>query len=111
MASRLKLEDIEKKLSQLKAQKEAILSKSKEQERKTRTKRLIEIGAIIEKGLKIDTKYKAMACVEYLKKYDDNFSKLVEYMEKKEVEIKEQEEKTKSETLPGYWQIFDIILR
>jgi hypothetical protein len=36
-----------------------------------------------------------MACVEYLTKYENNFSKLVEYMEKKEAEIKEREQKTK----------------
>ena len=40
--------DIEEKIKQLKAQKQAIINKKKEKERKARTKRLIEIGAIID---------------------------------------------------------------
>ena len=43
-----KLLDIEEKIKQLKAQKQAIINKKKEKERKARTKRLIEIGAIID---------------------------------------------------------------
>ena len=43
-----KLLDIEEKIKQLKAQKQAIINKEKEKERKARTKRLIEIGAIID---------------------------------------------------------------
>lgn len=42
-----KLLDIEEKIKQLKAQKQSIINKEKEKERKARTKRLIEIGAII----------------------------------------------------------------
>ena len=36
------------KIKQLKAQKQSIINKEKEKERKARTKRLIEIGAIID---------------------------------------------------------------
>ena len=43
-----KLLDIEEKIKQLKAQKQAIINKEREKERKARTKRLIEIGAIID---------------------------------------------------------------
>ena len=43
-----KLLDIEEKIKQLKAQKQAIINKEKEKERKARTKRLIEIGSIID---------------------------------------------------------------
>ena len=43
-----KLNDIEEKIKQLKAQKQAIIQKEKEKERKARTKRLIEIGAIFD---------------------------------------------------------------
>ena len=43
-----KLSDIEEKIKQLKAQKQVIINKEKEKERKARTKRLIEIGAIID---------------------------------------------------------------
>ena len=42
-----KLNHIEEKIKQLKAQKQAIIQKEKEKERKARTKRLIEIGAIL----------------------------------------------------------------
>ncbi|WAM33810.1 hypothetical protein [Caldicellulosiruptor morganii] len=41
-----KLKNIDEKISQLKAQKQLIQNKLKEQERKKRTKKLIEIGAI-----------------------------------------------------------------
>ncbi|MDK2565081.1 hypothetical protein QOZ84_16240 [Romboutsia sedimentorum] len=43
-----KLNDIEEKIKQLKAQKQSLILKEKEKERKTRTKRLIEIGAIFD---------------------------------------------------------------
>ena len=43
-----KLDDIEEKIKQLKAQKQALIQKEKEKERKARTKRLIEIGAIFD---------------------------------------------------------------
>jgi hypothetical protein len=43
-----KLNEIEYKIKQLKAQKQALIQKEKEKERKARTKRLIEIGAIFD---------------------------------------------------------------
>ncbi|MBO5005473.1 MAG: hypothetical protein J6D03_09635 [Clostridia bacterium] len=48
MKQNKKLSDIEEKIKQLKAQKQAIINKEKEKERKARTKRLIEIGAIFD---------------------------------------------------------------
>ena len=48
MANKEKLDKIEEKINQLKAQKQALLAKEKEKERKARTRRLIQIGAIIE---------------------------------------------------------------
>ena len=48
MEQNKKLLDIEEKIKQLKAQKQAIINKEKEKERKARTKKLIEIGAIID---------------------------------------------------------------
>ena len=48
MEQNKKLLDIEEKIKQLKTQKQAIINKEKEKERKARTKRLIEIGAIID---------------------------------------------------------------
>ena len=48
MKQNKKLSDIEEKIKQLKAQKQAIINKEKEKERKARTKRLIEIGTIFD---------------------------------------------------------------
>ncbi len=48
MEQNKKLLDIEEKIKQLKAQKQSIINKEKEKERKARTRRLIEIGAIID---------------------------------------------------------------
>lgn len=84
-------EEIDKKIDQLKAQKQNILSRAKTQERKERTRKLIEIGAIVESGLKVDSKYKALALVEYLKKYEDSFKKLLDYVEKNELILKEKD--------------------
>ena len=44
-----KLEDIEKRIAQLQAQKKAIISKAKAKERKERNHRLIQVGALVEK--------------------------------------------------------------
>lgn len=48
MEHKEKIDKIEEKINQLKAQKQAILAREKEKERKARTRRLIQIGAIIE---------------------------------------------------------------
>ena len=48
MQHKEKTDKIEQKINQLKAQKQAILAREKEKERKARTIRLIQIGAIIE---------------------------------------------------------------
>lgn len=48
MANKEKIDKIQEKINQLKAQKQALLAREKEKERKARTRRLIQIGAIIE---------------------------------------------------------------
>ncbi|MEE0726952.1 MAG: hypothetical protein ACLTA9_12525 [Clostridium saudiense] len=48
-----KIDKIEQKINQLKAQKQALLAREKEKERKARTRRLIQIVAIIE-NMEID---------------------------------------------------------
>lgn len=58
MEQNKKLLDIEEKIKQLKSQKQAIINKEKEKERKARTKRLIQIGAIID-SMGIDSVYLA----------------------------------------------------
>jgi len=50
-----RIEKIEQKIEQLKAQKQAIVQREKEKERKARTRRLIQIGALAEKYLDIHT--------------------------------------------------------
>ena len=49
-----KIDKLEEKIKQLKAQKQALISREKEKERKARTRRLIQIGAIID-NMGIDT--------------------------------------------------------
>lgn len=60
------LKKIDEKMAQLKAQKQAILSREKAKERKERTRRLIQIGAIMEKYLKLDSVEKAEAFGQYM---------------------------------------------
>ena len=43
-----KIDKLEEKIKQLKAQKQALIYREKEKERKARTRRLIQIGAIID---------------------------------------------------------------
>ena len=43
-----KIDKLDEKIKQLKAQKQAIIAREKEKERKARTRRLIQIGAIID---------------------------------------------------------------
>lgn len=72
----------DKKIKQLKAQERAILTRQKERERKARTRRLIQIGATIEK-CNIKTLEQANAIVKlyendtlFKKKIDDCLSNL-----------------------------------
>lgn len=64
-----KLEELEKKMEQLKTQRKAIIAREKAAERKARTKRLIEIGAEIEAalGYSLDTKEMRLALGEFLR--------------------------------------------
>ena len=48
MEEQTKIDKLELKINQLKAQKQAILAREKEKERKARTRILIQIGAIID---------------------------------------------------------------
>lgn len=50
-----KVESINKKIAQLKAQKQTIIQRQKEKERKERTRRLIQMGALAEKYLGINS--------------------------------------------------------
>lgn len=69
-----KIDEIERKISQLKAKKQSILQRDKQKERKARTKRLIEMGAVLEANLLInspkDTKLLCDALKQSQKTYD-----------------------------------------
>lgn len=75
MEQNKKLLDIEEKIKQLKAQKQAIINKEKEKERKARTKRLIEIGAIFN-SIGINSIELANEFKDYLIK-DENYNLLL----------------------------------
>lgn len=51
MVDNERLKKIDEKMAQLKAQKQAIMNREKEKERKERTRRLIQNGALAEKYL------------------------------------------------------------
>ncbi|CAG9713869.1 hypothetical protein [Clostridium neonatale] len=53
-----KISKLDKKIKQLQAQKNSLIAREKEKERKARTRRLIEIGAIFD-SIGIDTLEKA----------------------------------------------------
>lgn len=68
-----KLEDIEKRIAQLQAQKKAIIAKDKAKERKERNHRLIQVGALVEKYSGDINNLEAFE--EYLKQYGSYIKK------------------------------------
>lgn len=77
MQHKEKIYKIEQKINQLKAQKQAILAREKEKERKARTRRLIQIGAIIE-NMGIDT----VELADKFKSYFEDNDKSKTWLEK-----------------------------
>lgn len=61
-----RLAKIEKKISQLKAREQRIKAELNQQERKARTRRLIQIGAIFETGFEISSTAEAELLVRKL---------------------------------------------
>lgn len=76
-----KLEQIEKKIEQLKAQKQALLNREKEKARKERTKRLIQIGAVIDSRLNLNLDEVEKFC-DYLHEFPQSFDKVKVYINK-----------------------------
>ena len=73
-----RLKNIDEKISQLKAQKQLIQNKLKEQERKMRTKKLIEIGAIFySAGIKDQ---ETASKVKELLLHDEKFKSLIQQL-------------------------------
>lgn len=62
----VRLKEIEDKMQQLKSQKQRLANKLSAKERKQRTKRLIEIGAIFEKYFEIEDQEEAEKIAMYL---------------------------------------------
>ena len=56
-----KLKKLDEQISKLKAQKQAILNRDRAKDRKARTRRLIQIGAVFEKCLEINSVEEAEA--------------------------------------------------
>ena len=77
MQHKEKIDKIEQKINQLRAQKQAILAREKEKERKARTRRLIQIGAIIE-NIGIDN----VELADKFKAYFENNDKSKAWLEK-----------------------------
>jgi hypothetical protein len=69
-----KVQKIDEKINQLKAQKQAILAREKEKERKARTRNLIQMGALLEKYLEIHTPEETEKWLqEYTKKSPESY--------------------------------------
>ena len=65
-----RIDELQKKQAQLKAQEKALKAKKSQAERKARTKRLIEVGAILEKAMdmEFDTQEKKDKLLDILTK-------------------------------------------
>ena len=67
-----RLQELDEQMAKIKAKKEQVENRLKEKERKERTKRLIEIGAIFESHFEIKSKEEAEKIVWGLKKLVTN---------------------------------------
>ena len=79
MQHKEKTDKIEQKINQLKEQKQAILAREKEKERKARTRRLIQIGAIIE-NMRIDNIELANKFKSYFEDNDKSKTRLEKFI-------------------------------
>lgn len=80
--SKNKVEEIEEKIKKLKAQKQSIIAKEKEKARKERTRRLIQIGAVIESRLNFDLEKTELLC-DYLYNTPGLIDKIKNYINNK----------------------------
>ena len=78
------LQKIEQRMAQLKAQKDAILARERQKERKARTKRLIEVGAVVEKYLHVSTPVQAEWLGEFMTADQELFNQFVRFMAAKQ---------------------------
>lgn len=78
------LQKIEQRMAQLKAQKQAILNREKEKERKERTRRLIQVGAVVEKYLQVSTPEQAELLGEFMTADKELFNQFARYLAAKQ---------------------------
>jgi len=90
-----RLQELEEKMEQIKARKQQVENRIKQKERKERTRRLIQVGAIFEKYFEVEGEEQAEQVAYALKNYVDknksNFLNidLEKSKEKKEIVYKE----------------------
>lgn len=84
-----KLEQLDQRIKQLENQKKAILKREKEKERKARTRRLIQMGAIAEQYF---SEFETPEQFESYLKYNE---KLIKSFKKEVIEIKKNNEESK----------------
>ncbi len=96
--SNQKLSKIDEQIAKLKAQKQAILQREQKEERKKRTRRLIQVGAIFEKYLEIESLESAEAWAQTLTNNAEFYERLKAQAQKKLSEIQSKKSETK-ETL------------
>lgn len=77
------LEEIKKKKQQLAEREKLIRNKIDNQDRKKRTRRLIEEAAILEKHMPLNSKFDAEAIGEFFDKHPDILAELTQYVSEK----------------------------
>ncbi len=92
------LEEIQKKKQQLAEREKLLRNKIANQDRKDRTRRLIQIGAILETHLPINSTYDAEALANYFGSHPDVFAEVSQYIQEKSplIRVQREEEKTAS---------------
>jgi hypothetical protein len=84
------LEEIQKKKQQLAEREKLIRNKIANTDRKDRTRRLVQIGAIVEKHLPITSTFDAEALAEYFDKHPDTLAEVSQYIQEKSSLIQAQ---------------------
>lgn len=88
-----KLRELEEKMEQIKAQKQQVESRLKEKERKERTRRLIQVGAIFENHFDFEGQENALKFALALKYYVAKNKDKILSMSREEIENKIREQK------------------
>jgi hypothetical protein len=92
------IKKIEEQIEKLKARKQSIVNREKQKDRKDRTRRLIQIGAIIEKYFDLHSIEEAEALGEIATADQQKADNLKRMVKARAVEILSQKQKEKPET-------------